>query len=358
MDWIHCNSCYTQPSEIRERKFLLTSCGHIYCSECLKSTILQQKCGVCGNQYTTTQLTSKMRPDVQEYFTSPDEFLNKLIQILAFQNGHRMRMIAHLKALDHKYKTAKQEIKRLHDIIRSFQKKLNNREEQIEQLKHGSPTSPIHSTSQSSLSATTPQQRYSQPVQASQLQRTLMTTNRISLPRNLSPNTPLPEFSPYRIGTLTTSTPVSRINCGSATRNSDHGPGDFKSPVSPVSPSDVSTQYRKPGHYSSQSTTPGTPKTPSTPGYSPHLPEPANLMNRMDHMTEVTLSQNTLLNALNNPKRISALQSRISPQQTRISPHQTMRISHLQSLNAKGSQSSIYSSQNVSQRSHRGSNCS
>ncbi|XP_049788445.1 zip homologous protein 2-like isoform X5 [Schistocerca cancellata] len=243
MDWIHCNSCYTQPSEIRERKFLLTSCGHIYCSECLKSTILQQKCGVCGNQYTTTQLTSKMRPDVQEYFTSPDEFLNKLIQILAFQNGHRMRMIAHLKALDHKYKTAKQEIKRLHDIIRSFQKKLNNREEQIEQLKHGSPTSPIHSTSQSSLSATTPQQRYSQPVQASQLQRTLMTTNRISLPRNLSPNTPLPEFSPYRIGTLTTSTPVSRINCGSATRNSDHGPGDFKSPVSPVSPSDVSTQY-------------------------------------------------------------------------------------------------------------------
>ncbi|XP_049831719.1 zip homologous protein 2-like isoform X2 [Schistocerca gregaria] len=332
MDWIHCNSCYTQPSEIRERKFLLTSCGHIYCSECLKSTILQQKCGVCGNQYTTTQLTSKMRPDVQEYFTSPDEFLNKLIQILAFQNGHRMRMIAHLKALDLKYKAAKQEIKRLHDIIRSFQKKLSNMEKHIEQLKHGSPTSPTHSTSQSSLSATTPQQRYSQPVQASQLQRTLMTTNRISLPRNLSPNTSLPEFSPYRIGTLATSTPVSRINCGSATR--------------------------KPGHYSSQSTTPGTPKTPSTPGYSPHLPEPANLMNRMDHMTEMTLNQNTLLNALNNPKRISPLQTRVSPQQTRISPHQTMRISPLQSLNAKGSQSSIYSSQNVSQRSHRGSNCS
>ena len=35
MDWINCNSCCRQPGDERERKFMLTNCGHIFCDICL-----------------------------------------------------------------------------------------------------------------------------------------------------------------------------------------------------------------------------------------------------------------------------------------------------------------------------------
>ena len=32
-DWVHCNVCFRQPGD--GKKFLLTSCGHIYCDKCI-----------------------------------------------------------------------------------------------------------------------------------------------------------------------------------------------------------------------------------------------------------------------------------------------------------------------------------
>ena len=35
MDWVHCNMCFVQPGA-SNKKFLLTSCGHVFCTDCLQ----------------------------------------------------------------------------------------------------------------------------------------------------------------------------------------------------------------------------------------------------------------------------------------------------------------------------------
>lgn len=37
MDWVHCNSCFVQPGS-SSKKFFLTSCGHVFCQDCIQGT--------------------------------------------------------------------------------------------------------------------------------------------------------------------------------------------------------------------------------------------------------------------------------------------------------------------------------
>ncbi|XP_059471122.1 probable E3 SUMO-protein ligase RNF212 [Neocloeon triangulifer] len=91
MDWIHCNACGVQPSKDKSRKFQLTSCGHIFCNQCAEQNT-NPACKVCGTKCTMIQLTSQMPPEIQHYFSDPDEVIKKALQIMSFQKGHRLRL--------------------------------------------------------------------------------------------------------------------------------------------------------------------------------------------------------------------------------------------------------------------------
>ena len=91
MDWIHCNACSYQPSSEKGRKFLLTSCGHIYCNLCVEAGT-KPACAVCKSACTSIQLASQMAPNIQHYFSDPEDLMRKAMQVFTFQRGHRQRL--------------------------------------------------------------------------------------------------------------------------------------------------------------------------------------------------------------------------------------------------------------------------
>jgi hypothetical protein len=91
MDWVHCNACGHQPSSEKGRKFLLTSCGHFYCNLCVEAGT-KPACGVCKSACTAIQLTSQMAPNIQHYFSDPEDLMRKAMQVFTFQRGHRQRL--------------------------------------------------------------------------------------------------------------------------------------------------------------------------------------------------------------------------------------------------------------------------
>ncbi|KAJ8042004.1 hypothetical protein HOLleu_12965 [Holothuria leucospilota] len=97
-DWVHCNTCFCQPGD--GRKFSLTNCGHMYCSECL-TTGVKDTCRMCGNPCTYIPLTSKMKPEVEVFFCDPIEIIKKahkqLSEVMDFQKNHRKRLTAYRK---------------------------------------------------------------------------------------------------------------------------------------------------------------------------------------------------------------------------------------------------------------------
>ncbi|XP_067002726.1 probable E3 SUMO-protein ligase RNF212 [Anabrus simplex] len=134
MDWIHCNSCFLQPGETKGMQYMLTDCGHIYCGNCLNPGSKGQ-CKICKNTCSTIPLSSEMMPDVREYFTGVDEWLNKLLEILAFQNGHRLRLVAYNQAVGKKYKNLKEENRKLKEIIQALQRKTKELEKELQTVK-------------------------------------------------------------------------------------------------------------------------------------------------------------------------------------------------------------------------------
>ncbi|XP_071038155.1 probable E3 SUMO-protein ligase RNF212 isoform X3 [Parasteatoda tepidariorum] len=99
-----------------EKSFFLTSCGHIYCRDC-EENCARGQCKLCGNQCTTIILSSMMKPDVQVYFTDPDELLKKKVkevqQVSEFQKNHRARLVAHQRKQLKKFKTIREDFRNL-----------------------------------------------------------------------------------------------------------------------------------------------------------------------------------------------------------------------------------------------------
>ncbi|KAG8179639.1 hypothetical protein JTE90_007369 [Oedothorax gibbosus] len=114
MDWVHCNNCFLLPDP--EKSFLLTSCGHIYCGDC-EEQCARGKCKLCGNACSTITISSSMKADVQIYFTDPDDLLKKKLrevyQVSEFQKSHRARLMTHYKKQLKKFKTVKEEFRKL-----------------------------------------------------------------------------------------------------------------------------------------------------------------------------------------------------------------------------------------------------
>ncbi|KAK6624824.1 hypothetical protein RUM44_011688 [Polyplax serrata] len=128
MDWVHCNHCYVQPGDVEMKKFYITNCGHTYCNECLQMN-KSKECRVCHIKYTTIPLTSDMNSEVEIYFHDPVKNLRKIIKILEFQQGHRIRLASFNRDKMRAYKSMKKEnhnLKEELDLFKEENMKLRN----------------------------------------------------------------------------------------------------------------------------------------------------------------------------------------------------------------------------------------
>ncbi|XP_026278908.1 RING finger protein 212B-like [Frankliniella occidentalis] len=131
MDWIHCNGCFIQPrTNSNPPKFLLTSCGHIFCERC-SQTETTNKCRVCEAQCTTTLLSNQLREEVRDYFGDPESLLSKVVKVVQYQKSHRERLLGYLRRLIPKYDSAKREIQKLHDENKTLRKKVHVQQQEI-----------------------------------------------------------------------------------------------------------------------------------------------------------------------------------------------------------------------------------
>ncbi|XP_054710996.1 probable E3 SUMO-protein ligase RNF212 [Uloborus diversus] len=121
MDWVHCNNCFLLPD--RDKCFFLTSCGHIYCSDC-EAQCARGLCKLCGNQCSSLVLSSSMKPDVQMYFTDPDVLLKKKLreihQITEFQKNHRARLAAYYRKQNIKFRQMRDDFKKILKSIKDL----------------------------------------------------------------------------------------------------------------------------------------------------------------------------------------------------------------------------------------------
>ncbi|XP_033763499.1 RING finger protein 212B-like [Pecten maximus] len=119
MDWLHCNTCFHQPGD--GGKFLLTSCGHIYCEKCIDQ-VTNGKCKMCGSVCTTIPLSGQMKPDVELFFTNPMDLLKKefrkIIQVMDFQHNQRRRFFSYLMDKLHRQQNV---MEKCHKAIRASQ---------------------------------------------------------------------------------------------------------------------------------------------------------------------------------------------------------------------------------------------
>eukprot|EP00118_Oscarella_pearsei_P018339 m.187673 g.187673 ORF g.187673 m.187673 type:complete len:140 (+) comp39366_c0_seq20:85-504(+) len=101
MDWIHCNSCYVQRPGPGE-EFLLTSCGHIICSNCVvRRAPRDGTCLICGSGCSTMAISASMKPQLKIYFEDLGDLMKKqrktLTEVYDFQKSHRERLQSHAK---------------------------------------------------------------------------------------------------------------------------------------------------------------------------------------------------------------------------------------------------------------------
>ncbi|KAJ4440015.1 hypothetical protein ANN_08146 [Periplaneta americana] len=252
MDFIHCNSCFLLPSQPNGKNLSLTSCGHVYCENCIKPGVMK-KCTVCDSTFTTIPLNSELRADIQEYFKSTEDVLKRALEITTFQGGHRKRIMSYFNSVVIKYKAAKREIVRLTTVNRKLEKENIEMKQQLAYYKQK-------------------EQKFISPVPnySSQPNHTNATPLLIANPKNMgfsSNRIPLSQNSTFSmIQQSTWGTPrrltlrkVSPSTSGSSTLSS----------LSPSTPRNILSypgQQRGKSNYSSFSNTP-------TSGASSHTPE-------------------------------------------------------------------------------------
>lgn len=165
MDWIHCNACIRQPSSEKGRKFLLTSCGHIYCNNCVEAGT-KPACRVCNTACTTIQLTSQMAPNIQHYFSDPEDLMRKAMQVFTFQRGHRQRLLAlQLSSTNAQHLTFASQNKELNAKLALQARHIALLEQKVAQLKktciaYANILTPVINQQQGSSPAITPKVHY------------------------------------------------------------------------------------------------------------------------------------------------------------------------------------------------------
>lgn len=125
-DWLHCNTCFRQPGE--GIGFSLTNCGHIYCEKCVR-VACNERCSMCGSVCDKITLSSKMKPEVETFFTNPLDLIKKdtkkSIQVMEFQHNHRRRFVEHQR----------KQIMKMEKYVKHLQQTLSQSQESESKLK-------------------------------------------------------------------------------------------------------------------------------------------------------------------------------------------------------------------------------
>ncbi|XP_061714043.1 probable E3 SUMO-protein ligase RNF212 [Cydia pomonella] len=196
MDWIHCNKCFSQLEP--GISLHLTSCGHMFCNKCLDNVTKGKEnatCLVCRLPCSIMKLVPDMKPEVQDYFTEPEEFIKKCSEVLQFQRQHRRRLLSYLLQSTKKFYLARTELKRMteicqkqHQQLKECQKTIKNLETQLasankKQSPFSIPISPGTNLSPAFIQAP-PCKRPAKSTPYSAYQSNLVTPSRISKQRS------------------------------------------------------------------------------------------------------------------------------------------------------------------------------
>ncbi|XP_072803633.1 probable E3 SUMO-protein ligase RNF212 isoform X4 [Vicugna pacos] len=93
--WVFCNRCFQQPRGAS--CFSLTSCGHVYCDNCLRKG-KRDECLICKVPCRTILLSKHTDSDIRALFLGIDGLCRKYSmetsQVSEFQEKHRRRLLA------------------------------------------------------------------------------------------------------------------------------------------------------------------------------------------------------------------------------------------------------------------------
>lgn len=191
MDWIHCNTCFTCPSTNRPTVFCLSSCGHLFCINCLKkadtgfTTVSgNDLCKICQKKCTYLEVNRSLKSDLQMFFKHPRELLNQYMKnmksVIEFQTFHRSHLQKHFsdkaskaskyvkqaqmelikKAEREKFlviecEKLKSDLEKQVDLLHSFENLIAEKDKEIIQLRQKS-TQLKHNKPRPNLSSNTP----------------------------------------------------------------------------------------------------------------------------------------------------------------------------------------------------------
>ncbi|KAJ2950939.1 hypothetical protein O0L34_g5311 [Tuta absoluta] len=194
MDWIHCNKCFSQLEP--GITLHLTSCGHMFCNKCLENGTKESTCIVCRAPCSIMKLVPDMNPEIQDYFTEPEEIIKKSCEVLQFQRQHRRRLLSYLLQSTKKFYTARTELRRMtelcqkqHHQLKEYQKIIKGLQTQLgNQSKHASPfsvpISPGENISPNFIQSTPTYKRPAKSTPYSPYQSNLVTPTRVTKQRS------------------------------------------------------------------------------------------------------------------------------------------------------------------------------
>ncbi|KAL4657203.1 RING finger protein 212B, partial [Arapaima gigas] len=137
MDWMHCNQCFRREGI----SLAVSSCGHIVCEGCTKSSrfvydgfsLYTEQCTVCGASCSYLPISEKMKPQEQVYFHDPVKLIQSrmehISQIALFQSRQKERVTAYLKQ-----KSVEQE-RRLKEVMEQSYRELSQLKKENAELK-------------------------------------------------------------------------------------------------------------------------------------------------------------------------------------------------------------------------------
>jgi len=139
MDFVHCNVCYTCPSNASSQQlvFYFSSCGHLFCVKCLKKdnginatpvTRDNATCRVCNKTCAYLEINRDLKPEVMMFFRNPRDLATQYMQnmksVLDFQSQQRSRLQKHAQEKTNKamkyVKMAQSEVSKRAEMEKRF----------------------------------------------------------------------------------------------------------------------------------------------------------------------------------------------------------------------------------------------
>uniref|UniRef100_A0A087YF86 Si:ch211-10e2.1 n=1 Tax=Poecilia formosa TaxID=48698 RepID=A0A087YF86_POEFO len=95
MDWFHCNHCFKKSG----LNFAVSSCGHISCEACIKSS--EDFVNFIQHCFQQIEFTFQMKPQEKVFFMDPGKLIQarmeNISQIAIFQQKQMERVMVHFK---------------------------------------------------------------------------------------------------------------------------------------------------------------------------------------------------------------------------------------------------------------------